>query len=208
MSSLTFLKNFITQFHHTGALLPSSRWLASAITDPLCNREPGTPVQILEVGAGTGSFTREIIAKMRPGDSLTLYEINPEFCEILQKEIIDKAADDLTIQLVSGDVMEEGSGNHQYDFVLSGLPFNNFEPRDVEAFLALYMKVLKPAGILTFFEYLKVRDVKLRLPLKEEEHHRIKQIDDLVKLYKKRFSGSETAVFRNVPPAQVNKLVR
>ena len=82
--SLVFLKNFISHFYHTGALLPSSRYLARVITERIESGD--SPISILEVGAGTGSFTREIISKLKAGDKFVIYEINSEFCEILKKK--------------------------------------------------------------------------------------------------------------------------
>jgi phospholipid N-methyltransferase len=205
ISNITFIKNFLKEFHHTGAILPSSPFLAKSISSKI-ERKDDSPLKILEAGAGTGSFTEKILRKLKPGDSFTIYEINEEFCDILKKELLDKVADGIEINLVSGDIIEETKTNNQYDYIVSGLPFNNFEPKIVEAIIAAYFKLLKKDGVLSFFEYMYVRNVKLKLPLKKDELIRIKKIDDIVLHYFNKFSGTRSFVFMNVPPAFVKFL--
>src|SRR3712207_2100544 len=56
---LEFLRQFRRQFETTGAVAPSSRFLAAAMTGPLSRRTK--PARILEVGPGTGAVTRKIV---------------------------------------------------------------------------------------------------------------------------------------------------
>jgi phospholipid N-methyltransferase len=179
------------------------------MTAPLQRRKRDKGVHILEVGAGTGSFTKAIIHCMQVEDTLTLYEINPEFSDYLDKNILSQAPAELSIQLKNENILtvQDHLENH-YDFIISGLPFTNFSPCDVETCLTLYMNILKPGGILTFLEYLHVRDAKLKLSLKSEERQRAQQIDDLIKEFQHRFNGTQSDVFRNIPPSRVFKLIR
>src|SRR5437588_12929510 len=72
-----FLRQCRRQFRSTGAILPSSRFLARALVSEIAKpREPG---RILEVGPGTGSVTRQILRRMRPDDLLDAVEINANF---------------------------------------------------------------------------------------------------------------------------------
>ena len=117
--------------------------------------------------------------------------------------------ENIEVELVSDDILKESSKNVKYDYIVSGLPFNNFEPRVVEAILASYMKMLKAGGVLSFFEYAYVRDIKLGLyPSKSSEYGRIHQIDEIIRYYSNKFSGEKKMVFRNIPPAFVNFMVR
>src|SRR6185312_11129733 len=68
-----FFRECRRHFHTTGAILPSSRFLARALVRPM--RGPRPPWRILEVGPGTGSVTREIARRMLPGDRLDAVEI-------------------------------------------------------------------------------------------------------------------------------------
>src|SRR5437764_12747057 len=69
-------------FRTTGALMPSSRFLARALAAPLGHARP--PGRILEVGPGTGSVTREILRRLIPGDQLDAVELNSRFIERLE----------------------------------------------------------------------------------------------------------------------------
>ena len=55
---LAFFRQFRETFETTGAVAPSSRFLAKALTEPLSQRKG--PVRVLEVGPGT-AFTAEVL---------------------------------------------------------------------------------------------------------------------------------------------------
>src|SRR5437763_11185965 len=78
----TFLRESRRHFRTTGALLPSSRFLARALAAPLAVH--GSPRQVLEVGPGTGSVTRAILRYLRPEDRLDAVELNRRFVDRLQ----------------------------------------------------------------------------------------------------------------------------
>src|SRR5207302_359093 len=52
------------------------------------------------------------------------------------------------------------AGEGLYDFIVSGLPFNNFPVELVRDIFAGYQRLLKPDGTLSFFEYTLVRELK------------------------------------------------
>ena len=64
------------------ALLPSSEAVAWKMTEGL-SRVTGP---VVEIGAGTGSFTRAILARGVAPENLTLMEMNARFCEILREK--------------------------------------------------------------------------------------------------------------------------
>src|SRR5205809_32873 len=77
-----FLRECRLQFRSTGAVLPSTRFLARALVSEL--RTPREPARILEVGPGTGSVTKEILHHLQARDRLDLVEINPRFVTLLR----------------------------------------------------------------------------------------------------------------------------
>ena len=84
---LGFLKQSIVNFKHTGAICPSGRGLARRMTATI--REHEGPKRVLEVGPGTGPFTREILSTLGPEDRFDIVEINPTFCRHLERQILD-----------------------------------------------------------------------------------------------------------------------
>src|SRR5690348_14937458 len=77
-------RQYVRRFETTGAVAPSSRFLARALSRPLraCRERA---VRVLEVGPGTGAVTREIVRHIKPGDTLDLVEINENFADLLRK---------------------------------------------------------------------------------------------------------------------------
>src|SRR5205085_1937778 len=80
-----FFGEFRRQFRTTGAILPSSRFLARALVYQL--RQPRPAARILEVGPGTGSVTRAIARHMLPDDRLDAVEINERFVNHLERAV-------------------------------------------------------------------------------------------------------------------------
>ena len=72
-----FLREFWSNYHTTGAILPSGPWLAAALARYVGKGD--RPQRILEVGPGTGAVTRRIARAMRPADRLDLVELNGSF---------------------------------------------------------------------------------------------------------------------------------
>ena len=78
-----FFREFRTNYHTTGAILPSGRSLARALARFVAE-QPAGPRRILEVGPGTGAVTSRIVAALGPEDQLDLVELNDRFVERLR----------------------------------------------------------------------------------------------------------------------------
>src|SRR5262249_59182598 len=51
-------------------------------------------------------------------------------------------------------------GDSVYDYIVSGLPLNNFTADQVRAIFATYNRLLKPDGTLTYYEYVLARQIQ------------------------------------------------
>lgn len=202
---LEFFKQFRTTFETTGAIAPSSRFLASDMAGPM-KQHQGTK-QVLEIGPGTGAVTRQIVKQIQPGDQLDLVELNDKFVEILHKrfdseqgfqEIKDQTA------IHNCPVQEYGSGQ-EYDYIVSGLPLNNFPTELVGEIFKAYFRLLKPGGVLSYFEYMYVRPVR-KVISRGEENQRIRSIDEIMANYTRQFRIQTDWVWLNIPPAWVQHL--
>src|SRR5947209_7706412 len=78
-----FFREYRRHIRSTGALLPSSRFLARALVSEL--RRPRAPGRILEVGPGTGSVTRQLVRHLLPDDHVDAVEINRQFVNLLRR---------------------------------------------------------------------------------------------------------------------------
>ena len=76
MSKRTFLKEFIKENKMVGSLTPSSRFLAAKMIDTI---DFSTVNVIVELGPGTGVFTRKIVEKLPATTHLFVFELNGDF---------------------------------------------------------------------------------------------------------------------------------
>lgn len=204
--NLAFFRQFRQRFETTGAIAPSSRFLARSMTRYLKQRGDD-PVRVLEIGPGTGPVTHEIVRLLREGDHFDLVELNESFVQILtdrfqQDQIWQPAAGLSKIHQIP---VEEFQPDQKFDFVISGLPLNNFPADLVTTIAGHYFHLLKPGGVLSYFEYMYVRPVR-KVITRGEEKLRISRIDDVMRGYCDQHRIRRDSIWVNVPPAWVQHL--
>ncbi len=184
-----------------GAIAPSSRLLAKAVTLPLSQR-PARPISVLEVGAGTGAFTERILEHLRFGDVLDVYELNPKFYCFLQESVKSARPGEKGIicTLYNADIRTLDR-NNQYDYIISGLPLNNFDSQKVAEILEIYIHHLSPTGVLSYFEYIFTQEFKSKF-LKRQERERLIQVAKTVGSFIQKHQYSCNQVWWNLPPAK------
>ena len=201
----SFLGEFRRSFTTTGSVLPSSRFLAQALASDL--GPPRGPARILEVGPGTGPVTREILSRLRPDDRLDLVEINPRFVAVLRRRFDAEppfARRRGQVTLTHAGV-EQLPGEAVYDFIVSGLPLNNFPVEQVRQIFQTFDRLLKPGGTLAYFEYLLIRQLKTPF-VGREERTRLHGVGEVVEGYIRKYQVRQQHVLMNVPPATVRHL--
>ena len=200
-----FFRAFRRNFHTTGAILPSSRFLARAMASDLKGKRG--PARILEVGPGTGAVTREIVRLLQPGDRLDAVEINPSFVAHLRRrfdeEVLFRRRLD-QIELIEGPV-EDLIGAEVYDFIISGLPLNNFAVSQVRMIFRTFSRLLKPGGTLSYYEYVLVRQLKTPF-VGRQERRRLCKLGRVVERYIRNYQIGRKRILINVPPATVRRL--
>ena len=200
-----FYRQFREQYHTTGSILPSSRALARAMTRPM--RTMKTARRILEVGPGTGAITAEVVRQLRPDDRFDIVEINAEFVAHLEKRFDEEP--DFRKRRSQSRIMhcplQEVPGEQVYDFMISGLPLNNFSLDLVEDIYRSYERLLKPDGTLTSFEYVWVRAMKMPF-VNAGERSRLSKLTEYLEAKVRRFQIGAEIVVLNVPPAVARHL--
>jgi phosphatidylethanolamine/phosphatidyl-N-methylethanolamine N-methyltransferase len=129
-----------------GAIASSSVGLAGLITAEI------TPASmpVLELGPGTGVFTRALLARGIPENRLTLVECDPGFARILQLQFPASRVLNLdAARLGSADLFDrEGAGA-----VISGLPLLSMSGRRVMAILDASFRHMRPGAAFFQFTY-------------------------------------------------------
>ncbi len=201
------MQQFMGNFFHVGAVLPSSSDLGRAGAAYLAEQRHlyQRPVRVLEAGAGTGSFTKEIVPLLQPGDSFDVAEINPMLIACLQQRFKQEPAfqaNDATINLVATDLLRFPFRT-QYDYIISSLPLTNFPPKMVKEFLTLMIDHLKPGGVFSYVKYIFIGQFKYALggPAIRAKMNETQAILDQ---FATQYQIERRVVLRNVPPTWVH----
>lgn len=146
----SFIRNFWKEKKMVGAMSPSSKFLAQKM---LKNVDFKKAKVIIELGPGTGVFTKKILEKMNPDAKLLVFELNEDFYNLLNKEIKDDrmvlihdSAEKITEYLHKEDLLNA-------DYVISSLPFTNFPKKLTETILKESYDILKNQGKYIQFQY-------------------------------------------------------
>lgn len=200
-----FWRQFRQRFETTGAVAPSSRFLARAMTGPMKRRD--RPGRILEIGPGTGAVTKRIVRLLRPEDRFDLVELNETFAGLLRERFASdpsfrSVADRSQVHVCP---IQEFNATEPYDIIISGLPLNNFPAELVRSIFETYFKLLAPGGMLSYFEYMYVRPLR-KLIAKHDEKARLNELDHIANKYLAEYRIDRSWVFVNLPPAWVQHL--
>lgn len=204
---LAFLSQSVTRFKHTGAIAPSGGRLAREMTRTI--REHEGDRRILEVGPGTGPFTRKILEELRPGDTLDIVEINPFFCRNLEERLLRpfrRRHPSIPVTLHESPIESAGLDG-PFDHIVCGLPFNNFPPPLVRGIFRTMIDLLAEDGDLAYFEYAGVRAIKAPVS-NRRARHLMRRHDAHAKAMARRHAGDRTFVAANFPPAVAVRLHR
>ncbi len=181
--------------------------LARAMTSSL--RAHGGEKRILEVGPGTGPFTTEILGALRGHDAFDIVELNPVFCRHLEERLLRdfrKHHPAIPVRL-HAQAIEDARLEGEYDFVICGLPFNNFPLSLTQSIFKRIFDLMRDGAELTYFEYAGVRRMKAPFvgPIGREHIRRFEAF--------KRSTASVHRVTRelvvaNLPPAHAVRIIK
>ncbi len=145
-----FAKNFFQHPKMLGSLFPSSRFLVERLLRKIDWNQARV---IVEYGPGVGSFTAEILRRMRPDAFLIVMETNPDFVDFLRCSFSDAR---LRVAHVSAAEVKRVLGDNGFtraDFVISGIPLSTLPDREREEILRNTREVLRPEGALLVYQF-------------------------------------------------------
>jgi phospholipid N-methyltransferase len=200
-----FLEQFWTRYHTTGAILPSGRRLSKALCRYAAESN-GRTRQILEVGPGTGPATAQLVRLLATNnDRLRIVELNDAFVEFLRQRFTSEPEFQLVADRceIVHDRLENLPHDRQYDLIVSGLPLNNFSVELVESLLGCFERLLKPGGVVSFFEYIAIRRAKAAFSGRHDRQ-RLQGIARLIDRFLADREIRRDSVLLNMPPAWVH----
>lgn len=181
--------------------------LARAMTSAL--RAHRETKRVLEVGPGTGPFTGAILRTLRSKDVFDLVELNGAFCKHLEETLLSdfrSRHSSITVRLHEAPI-EKAPLEGEYDFVVCGLPFNNFPLALTQSIFAQLFRLMRDGGELTYFEYAGVRTLKRPFVGSSGRDH-INRQDDFRRLTASRHHVTRQLVVANIPPAHAIRVIK
>lgn len=203
---IQFVSVALRNYKQVGAVCPSSPALCRALANGV-SRAP-SPKRVLEAGPGTGPVTKIILESLRAGDRFDLVELSPDFCSALQEKILNPwraQHPSIAVHLHNAAVQEAPLPNGAFDFIVCGLPFNNFPSTVVRQIMDRFIELLKPRGELAYFGYAGMRTMKGTLSSARVRKN-LHAIGTLEGEMLRRHKGHKQLVLANIPPAHVLRL--
>jgi len=153
-----FARNFLKHPAMLGSVIPSSRFLVRHMLDQVNWNEARV---IVEYGPGIGTFTREILSRMRPDAVLVVFETNADFIEHLREWLTDPRVHLIHDSAAQVDKVLTSMGLHGADYIVSGLPFRVMPPEVRDAVLRATRDTLHPTGGFFLFQYTRSLETPL-----------------------------------------------
>lgn len=148
LDELVFLREWAGNPLRTGAVSPSGRWLARAMAAEVDADDDGP---VIELGPGTGVFTKALIDHGVKPDRLTLIEYNRDFCGLLAKRFPG-------VHIIQGDAYAlsdhlDRHGLTDLSAIVTGLPLLSRPLKRRIELIEAGVGALKPGMPLIQFTY-------------------------------------------------------
>lgn len=178
--NLLFLSRWANAPLQVGSVTPSGRALGRAMAAEL----PAQYRVCVELGGGTGSLTRALLAAGVPREALIVIERDPRLAAYLRRRFPK-------VRIVLGDARRlsellASQGIESVDAVVSSLPLRSLPRRVGEAIVAESFRVLARDGVYVQYTY------ALQPPVREDAAQRLCLLGEARK-----------RVWNNLPPATV-----
>lgn len=186
---IRFLRAFLANPLRMGAAFPSSPVLAGEITNPI---DFARARVIVELGPGTGAFTRLLAQRAHPACRVLALELDAELAAFVatrypRVEVINAPA-----QALPQVLAQRGIG--AVDAVVSGLPFANFSATQQGEVMDAVHSALRPGGSFVSYSFMHAQV----LPTSRRYRRSLKTLFGRLDIH---------PVLLNAPPALVYRCV-
>lgn len=177
LDKIIFFKEMIHSPRSIGAAIPSSQYLARSMAEHIPKSSNGF---VVELGAGTGVITKQILSSGIDPKRLILIEISPQLSMYLRKTfpniiVIEGSAENLE------HILNEKK--HNIDAIVSSLPLKSLPKNVANNILESIYKVISYRSVYIQFTYKLFKN-------KKPHNGNLKHI-------------CSTIVWKNFPPASV-----
>ena len=148
--TLLFASNFLRHPNMLGSIIPSSRFLVHQVLEPI---DWARARVIVEYGPGVGTFTGEILRRMRADAQLVAVETNRDFVRFLRRALPDPR-----LHVVHGSAAEVQPVLMRLAlpaprYIISGIPLGSM-PEPVRTDIAEKSRAaLEPGGAFLVYQF-------------------------------------------------------
>jgi len=147
---LLFAGNFLRHPNMLGSIIPSSRFLVKQVLEPIDWERARV---IVEYGPGVGTFTVEILRRMRTDARLIALEINDEFVQFLRVALPDPRLHVVHESAAEVRTVLQRHGLSGAHYVISGIPLGSM-PESVRRDIAKKTRAaLEPDGAFLVYQF-------------------------------------------------------
>lgn len=146
MGKTSFFEEFLKNWREVGSITPSSKFLVKKMLETVHFHNAEI---IVELGAGSGIMTRELLKRMKEDSKLVVFETNQDFYRDLKK-IKDER---MIVYNQSALNLEKYFQTEVVDYIISGIPLTNLSAQDKKNLLLYSYRSLRPNGRYIQFQY-------------------------------------------------------
>ena len=159
-----FALNFLRRPSINASIVPSSRYAAEALIDKVDFQRVDT---IVELGPGTGAFTKVVLSRCKPDAKMVLIELEASYIAPLQEQFGSRVSVEHTGAHRIDSVLVT-HGIEKVDLIISGLPFLPDETKG--EFAESLLRQTDQGAIYRFFTYMPpiMKKVYADLPLRKK----------------------------------------
>lgn len=202
----TFFWQIIQHPSRVGAFAPCSKYTAKALTKHIKEKASGTdkPLYVLEVGAGSGVITKEIIRTLEESGvsyQVDCIEIDPTLCSVLE----DRYASE-KVAIHNHDI-RTWQPDKKYDFIISTLPLMQFvfDVQDVQTILHNYQDWSKEGTVVSYVTHIFIPHIASWFLKGEKKEAYIKKMKH-IESFRSTFLFETEKIWRNCAPLYVYHL--
>lgn len=142
-----FLRSFLAHPRQVGAVVPTS---GRAVADMLDMADLRSAGLVVEMGAGTGSHTAEVLERLSGEARVVSFEINPRLAAAVKDRLEDPR---LTVLTESAENLDSHLDGACPDVIVSALPFTSLPHGLGRTILERAAAALAPGGMLLVLQY-------------------------------------------------------
>lgn len=142
-----FLRSFLMHPRQVGAVLPTSKRAVRTMLDQVSLKDAGC---VVEMGAGTGPYTREILARLGPDARFLAFEIDAGLADGLRREL-----DDPRLEVIADSAENVASylNGTPADVVVSAVPYTSLPENVRHGLLKAARDNLADDGTMLVLQY-------------------------------------------------------